>query len=102
MIRFKILKPLQVALHVDLLNKLIQRLHHLLNCVPLCTIFFNILYVNFLVELLLHVKRVGLAIDDFKSLLLRVSDLTLNHFFKLVKLLHNVCLAFVKSGLYLA
>ena len=84
------------------MNKLVQSLHYLLNCISLSAIFLHILNVNFLIKLLLHVKRVGLAVDDFECLLLRIADFTLDHLLELVKLFHNVCLTFVECGLNLA
>ena len=69
----------------------------MLNLISLCTILLYILYIYLLIKLLLNVKRVSLAVNDFESFILYISDFTVDHLLKLIKLLDDVLLALVKG-----
>ena len=72
------------------------------NLISLCTILLYILYIYLLIKLLLNVKRVSLAVNDFESFILYISDFIVDHLLKLIKLLDDVLLALVKGILDLS
>ena len=74
---------------------------YLLDLSSFSAVFFNILKVYLLVQLLLHVQTISFQVKHFECLVLRLIDLFIDYYFELVKLFDDVGLALIEGILHL-
>ena len=75
LVSLEVFESLQIALAVELLGKLAQLICDLIDNGSLCAALFNILHVDLLVKLLLHVQLVCFHVDRLECVICGTLDL---------------------------